>query len=107
MGMWPLAVLSIRQSVIVAISGIFREVLDEFPVVALGIVEVPALAEGMFVERRGLSVSSRFHPLAQCFHVVHFISQMVDPGQASVWCPVFLRFRFCWAQGAGVLEGHH
>ena len=50
--------LSIRQLVIVALGGILREVLDELPIVALGIIEVPALAVGMCVGRRGLSVSS-------------------------------------------------
>src|SRR6266478_1495110 len=52
------AELSIRQLVIVALSGILREVLDELPIVALGIVEVSALAVGMGVGRRRLSVSS-------------------------------------------------
>jgi hypothetical protein len=45
-------VLSIRQLVIVALSGILREVLDELPIVALGIAEVHTLAIGMRVRRR-------------------------------------------------------
>ncbi len=49
--------LLIRQLVIVTLSGILREVLHELPIVALGIVEVPALAVWMCVGRRGLSVS--------------------------------------------------
>jgi hypothetical protein len=45
-------VLSIRQFVIVALSGILREILDELPIIALGIVEVHALAIRMRVRGR-------------------------------------------------------
>src|SRR5712692_4825521 len=45
------AALSIRQLVVVALVGILREVLDELPIVALGVVEVHALAIGMRVRR--------------------------------------------------------
>src|SRR5437879_4648917 len=37
--------------------GILREVLDELPIVALRIVEIPALAVGMRVRWRGVLVS--------------------------------------------------
>jgi hypothetical protein len=56
--------LLIRQLIIVALRGILREVLHEFPIVAFGIVEVPALAVRMCVWRRGLSESGRLHSLA-------------------------------------------
>lgn len=50
-------VLSILQLVIVALSGILREVLDELPIIALRIVKVPALAIRMCIGRRGVCVS--------------------------------------------------
>jgi membrane protein required for beta-lactamase induction len=50
-------VLSIRQLVIVTLSGILREVLDELPIVALGVVEVLTLAIRMCVRRRRVFVS--------------------------------------------------
>src|SRR5712691_8622389 len=59
--------LSIRQLVIVAFSRILRKVLDEFPIVALGIVEVPALAVRMLIGRRRVLVSSSLHSFAQRF----------------------------------------
>src|SRR5207244_4834698 len=55
--------LSIRQRVIVALSGLLREVLDELSIVALRIVEIPALAVGMRVRWRGVLVSGWHHSL--------------------------------------------
>src|SRR5713226_3131211 len=87
-------VLSIRQFVIVALSGIFREVLNELPVVALGIIEVPALAVWVCVGRSGLPVSGRPHSLAQGLHARHLISEMIPPLFASVPHPMSLRICF-------------
>jgi hypothetical protein len=44
---WLERTLAIRQLIIVALSGILRKVLDELPIVALGIVEVATLAVRM------------------------------------------------------------
>jgi hypothetical protein len=44
-------VLAIRQLVIVALRGILREVLDELPIVSLGVVEVATLAIGMRIAK--------------------------------------------------------
>src|SRR5229473_8210015 len=83
-------VLAIRQLVIVALSGILREVLHELPIVALGIVEVATLAVGMCVGRRGLSISGGLHPLAQGLNVIDLIGKMIHALHAPVRCPGFL-----------------
>src|SRR5713101_3502096 len=84
------AELSIRQLVIVALSGILREVLNELPIVALSIVEVPALSVRMLVGRRGIPVPSRLHSFAQRFHVVYLIGEMIHTRQAPIRRPGFL-----------------
>src|SRR5713101_7624275 len=83
-------VLAVRQLVIVALSGILREVLHELPIVALGIVEVATLAVGMCVGRRGLSISGGLHPLAQSLDVIDLIGKMIHALHAPVGCPGFL-----------------
>ena len=50
-------VLSIRQFVIVALCGILGKILDEFPIVAFGIIKVQALAMRMCVRRSRLPVT--------------------------------------------------
>ena len=45
-------ILDIRQLVIVALRRILRQVLNELPIVALGIVEINAPAIGKRVRRR-------------------------------------------------------
>src|SRR5256884_759706 len=60
-------ILSVRQLVIVAFSGILGKVLHELPIVALSIIEVPALPVRMLIGRRGVSVSSRLHSFVQRF----------------------------------------
>src|SRR5712691_2378320 len=92
-------VLAIRQLVIVALSGILREVLHELPIVTLGIVEVPTLAVGMRIGRRGLSVSGGLHSLAQGLNVIDLISKMIHALHAPVRCPGFLGLGLCWTQG--------
>src|SRR5229473_331710 len=100
-------VLSIRQFVIVALSGIFREVLNELPVVALGIIEVPTLAVWMCVGRSGLSVSGGLHSLAQGLNVVHLISEVIHPWFAGVRYPMSLGICFRWIQNnVGVIGTH-
>src|ERR1035441_1809894 len=67
--------LSIRQLVIVTLSGILREVLDELPIVSLGVVEVHALAVRMCIRRCGVSISGRLHSVAQRLDVVDLIGE--------------------------------
>ena len=51
--------LSIRQLVIVPLGRVLKEVLDEFPIVALGIVEVPLQCGSTtcWIQRRHLSIA--------------------------------------------------
>src|SRR5258708_35046458 len=85
---WGAGALSIRQLVIVTLSGILREVLDELPIVALGIVEVHALAVRMCIRRCGISVSGGLHSVAQRLDIVDLIGEMVHARQPLIWSPV-------------------
>src|SRR5258708_5427470 len=81
-------VLSVRQLIIVALRGILREVLNELPIVALGIIEVASLAVRMRIGWRGHSIYRGLHSLAQGLDVVDLISEIIHPRFASVRHPM-------------------
>jgi hypothetical protein len=67
-------VLSIRQLVIVALNGILREVLDQLPIVALGVSVEKMLYGAEFRDRAGFSIPG---PTVQREFIVRVVMERI------------------------------
>src|SRR5437870_5463745 len=81
----------VGQRVIVSLRRIVCQVLDKLPVVTIGVVAVNALAIGVVVRRRRISIPRRFETIAQGLDVVHLVSEVVYARNTNIGRPTFLR----------------
>ena len=78
--------------------GVVGQVLDELPIVAVGIEKVDSFSPGMLVGNGRIFVAGGGHSFPQRVGIVYFVRQMVDAGNAGVGLPAFGWLDGCFIQ---------
>ena len=85
--------LSSRRSlacvtVVVALRGIVAQVLNELPIVAVGIVKIGAPSRRVFVRLQVGGISRLDHATLECGDVIDFPPKVIESAHVAVWLSV-------------------